>query len=309
MSLYDFFEKKKPLSPPTVDDYIAKPHHGRIEVGRRHRRFFNKKSEDGKPLVSIITAVYNGKKYLEHTIQSVINQTYSSIEYVIIDGGSTDGTLDIIRKYDNKIACWVSEPDEGISDAFNKGISFSTGDIIGIINSDDWYESDTVEKVIKRYLDCKPDILHGIVRRGDELIVPDEAMLKYEMSINHPATFATRHSYLKIGLFRTDFRYAMDYEWLLRGKGSDMKFSFINQCIANMRTGGISDRRWKTVLREWLKAQNFHYTDRIVFNYLFFIFQVIKGTVGRLFKKIGLHGLVKFYHEQYSRVKKTGVAG
>lgn len=307
MSLYDFFEKKETIVPPTIDDYRARPHYGRIEGGLRRRKSFNKKTEGGKPLVSIITAVYKGEKYLEHTIQSVLNQTYSNIEYIIIDGGSTDGTLDIIRKYDNQIAYWVSEPDEGISDAFNKGISLASGDIIGIINADDWYEIDTVEKIIKRFLECKPDIMHGIVRRGDELITPDEAMLTYEMSINHPATFATSSSYFKIGLFRCDFRYAMDYEWLLRAKGCGLKFSYINQRLANMRLGGVSDRQWRMVICEFLKAQNLHYPDRVLFNYFFFIFQFLKGTVRHLLEKIGLQSLIKYYHTYGSIVKKRKI--
>jgi glycosyltransferase involved in cell wall biosynthesis len=102
-----------------------------------------------QPLVSIVTIVYNGEKHLEQTIRSVLNQTYPKIEYIIIDGGSTDRSPDIIRKYNKSLAYWVSEKDNGVSDAFNKGIAKSTGDIIGLINSDDWYEETTVENVVK----------------------------------------------------------------------------------------------------------------------------------------------------------------
>lgn len=92
--------------------------------------------------ISIVTVSYNAAKTIEQTIKSVINQTYSNIEYIVIDGGSTDGTVDIIRKYEDRIAYWVSEPDGGIFDAMNKGIKVATGEVVGIINSDDWYEHD-----------------------------------------------------------------------------------------------------------------------------------------------------------------------
>lgn len=296
------------LSPPTIDNYRAKPiYHTRSEGGLRCRGVFQKKGGSHKPLVSIITVVYNGEKYLENTFLSVLNQTYHNIEYIVIDGGSTDGTLDIIRKYDNRISYWVSEPDEGISDAFNKGISFASGDIIGIINADDWYELDTIEKVIERFSECKADIVHGDIRRAVEMIIPDEAMLRYEMAINHPTAFVTYRSYLKTGLFRNDFRYAMDYEWMLRAKDAGLNFSYINQCLANMRLDGVSDRGWRMVLREFLKAQNLHYPNRKSFNYLFFTFQIIKRTVRNVLEKMWLQRVVRFYHAHSSLVKKHSI--
>src|SRR6185369_14725253 len=114
---------------------------------------------DNKPLVSIITVAYNAYPFIEKTIQSVLSQTYSPIEYIIIDGGSTDYTVDIIKGYSNRIAYWSSEKDNGISEAFNKGLSKATGDIIGIINADDWYENDTVERVVYDFGNA--DILYG----------------------------------------------------------------------------------------------------------------------------------------------------
>ena len=117
------------------------------EGGLRIKGYF-KKSIQSKPLVTIITVVLNGEDYLEQTIKSVINQTYDNIEYIVIDGGSRDKTKDIIKLYDSVIDYWVSEEDKGISDAFNKGISLATGEIIGILNASDWYENDAVETIV-----------------------------------------------------------------------------------------------------------------------------------------------------------------
>src|ERR1700719_3728267 len=99
------------------------------------------------PVISIITIVFNGEKYLDQTIRSVLDQNYPSVQYIIIDGGSTDNSLNIIKKYEKDLYLWVSEKDKGISDAFNKGIARATGDIIGIINADDWYEPETFKRV------------------------------------------------------------------------------------------------------------------------------------------------------------------
>jgi len=100
------------------------------------------------PVVSIITIVYNGVRHIEDTIKSVITQTYPNIEYIIIDGNSTDGTQEVIKRYEHKIARWISEKDRGISDAFNKGIAMASGALIGMINADDWYEPDAIASVV-----------------------------------------------------------------------------------------------------------------------------------------------------------------
>jgi len=104
-----------------------------------------------EPLVSIITVVLNGRKTIEQTILSVRNQSYANIEYIIIDGGSTDGTINIIEKYSEGVDFWISESDNGLYDAMNKGIGYANGELIGLLNSDDYYESDAVSRVIEAY--------------------------------------------------------------------------------------------------------------------------------------------------------------
>src|ERR1700733_2556203 len=114
------------------------------------------------PQVSIITVVFNGERYLEQAIRSVLGQSYPNIQYVVINGGSGDGTLSIIRKYEDRISCWISEKDKGISDAFNKGLARCEGEIIGILNADDWYEPDAVALAVK-YIEAG-DIAFGDIR-------------------------------------------------------------------------------------------------------------------------------------------------
>ncbi|MBU1986032.1 MAG: glycosyltransferase, partial [Proteobacteria bacterium] len=117
----------------------------------------------GHPLVSIITIVFNGESSIRQTIDSVLRQSYDPIEYIVIDGGSRDGTVSIIREYDAKIAYWQSEPDKGISDAFNKGIRAARGEIIGLVNAGDWYEVDTVKRVVENFL-AEPEV--GVICGG-----------------------------------------------------------------------------------------------------------------------------------------------
>ena len=157
---------------------------------------------DNKPLVSIITVAYNADPFIEKTIQSVLSQTYSPIEYIIIDGGSTDKTVDIIKKYNDHIAYWRSEKDNGISEAFNKGLSRAAGDIIGIINADDWYETDTIEKVVADF--GNTDIIYGDLQiwnkeKKDFIQKGDHGLLAKEMTVNHPTVFIKKDCYKKMG--------------------------------------------------------------------------------------------------------------
>lgn len=201
------------------------------------------------PLVSIITVVYNGEKYLEQTIKSVINQTYKNIEYIIIDGGSTDGTLDIIKKYEQYISYWVSESDEGLYDAMNKGIRLAKGELIGIINSDDWYEENAVELMVDAYLK-NPDknIFHAdrydVFSNGERKIRkfnPSEFKFKYYgMTYNHPSMFVTKKEYQK-HLYNKKMRSLADYQFVLEAFLNDPNnFFYIDKPIVNYRLGGIS---------------------------------------------------------------------
>lgn len=191
------------------------------EGGLRTRGHF-KEGLEGQPLVTIITVVFNGEKHLDKTISSVINQTYKNIEYIIVDGGSTDGTLDIIRKYENLVDYWVSEKDQGIYDAMNKGIGLASGKYIGLINADDWYSLDAVEVVVQMFSQSRAEVIFGQVFFVDErlqlariLDVPiPKNRRELKINIVHPATFLAASIY-KQKKFDIRFRLASDYAFFL----------------------------------------------------------------------------------------------
>lgn len=196
--------------------------------------------------VSIITVVYNGAKTIEQTIQSVLNQTYKNIEYIIIDGQSTDGTVEIIKKYIDSINYFVSEKDNGIYDAMNKGICIANGDIIGIINSDDWYVEDAVEKIAHCFNQQKADLVYGKVcfidENGDEKVNPNFPldMLWYRTVVYHPSVFIRKEVYQKYGFYNLKYKISADYELLLRLYSVQVQFWFIDIVIAYFRLGGLS---------------------------------------------------------------------
>jgi glycosyltransferase involved in cell wall biosynthesis len=198
--------------------------------------------------VSIVTVVFNGEKYLEQTILSVLNQTYKNIEYIIIDGGSTDKSVEIIKKYDDKLYSWVSEADCGIYDAMNKGILKATGELLGIINSDDFYSENTcVESIVDAYIkNQSPDIIYGNMRFFNpdtnqfKVITPSILNLKKNMSLNHPTCFLKTELY-KTKLFDTNFKICADYDLILFFYLNDKRMLHVNKIITTMRIGGASD--------------------------------------------------------------------
>ena len=216
------------------------------------------------PLVSIITVVYNGAGTIEQTIQSVLNQSYKNIEYIIVDGKSTDGTQEIIEKYKDSLAYFISEKDDGIYDAMNKGIRQAKGEIVGIINSDDWYEAYTVEKVVQAFAkDSKIGLVHGKINwiyldgSVKEQICKPLETLWYQMSaVYHPTVFVKRKIYEEYGLFDLQYRLSSDYDFILRLYSNHVRFEFIDSILANFRIGGQSFTNSHTGTRETYQISN-----------------------------------------------------
>ena len=219
--------------------------------------------------VSIITAVYNNKEFIEDCIRSVLNQTYKDIEHIIIDGGSTDGTLEVIKKYDNKISKIVSEPDNGIYDAMNKGIKLATGDLIGILNSDDMYAStDVIKNVVDEIQDKNADCCWGDLVYVDRFDA--NKIVRYWKSTSykkgkfrtgwmppHPTFFVRREVYKKFGNFNVKFRISADYEIMLRFlEKYRIESCYIPQVVVEMRTGGNSRPSLFNTLRANIECYN-----------------------------------------------------
>ena len=201
--------------------------------------------------ISIVTAVFNGAETIEDCIKTVIGQTYSDIEHIIIDGGSTDGTLDLLKQYEDNIAKIVSGSDNGIYDAMNKGIKLAKGDVVGILNSDDMYADEfVIENVVKATSENKVDTSYG------DLVYVDQdntnKIIRHWKSGNfyrerfkkgwmppHPTFFVKKHIYDQYGIFNLEFPLAADYELMLRFLYKyNVSTAYIPEFLVKMRTGG-----------------------------------------------------------------------
>ena len=202
-------------------------------------------------LFSIITVSRNSSATIKQTLDSVLNQTLVAHEYIVIDGASTDGTVEIIKSYESRFRDkgipfqWVSETDKGIYQAMNKGVSRAQGEIIGIINSDDWYEADTLASVAAHYSShSRPAIVYGMLKsfyRGHPYAIG--AIFHRFLTLTtifHASTFVTKRVYDTIGLFAECYRIAADYDFFLRAQERGFTFSFCPVVLANCSDGGAS---------------------------------------------------------------------
>ncbi|SNB46599.1 glycosyltransferase family 2 protein [Geobacter sp. DSM 9736] len=263
---------------------------------------------------SIITVTWNSSRYLQETIDSVLGQDFPSFEYIIVDGGSTDGTLSIIAENaarDGRIR-WISEADDGISDAFNKGIRMACGEIIGIINSDDTYCPGAFKAVaLAREAHPECDVFHGDMIRMENDVplfllkpTPVGPNIWREMPVNHPATFVTRRGYETAGLFDTDLRVTMDYDLILRLYIEGCRFYYVELPLAAMRYGGESDARTWQVLREFYRVTRRYGYPRAQAAFWFMYRAVMVGTKNML-RKLGIHSLIRL-HPRFNKVRKQG---
>lgn len=210
-------------------------------------------------LVTIITVCFNSENTIEDTLKSVLSQTYQNLEYIVIDGMSNDGTLSIVRKYQPAFGeklMIISEPDLGIYNAMNKGIRHAKGSLIGIINSDDYYEADAIEKIMRYKKGSKYQILYGAtkcIRDGiEDSITLNMHYLLNKRSIGHPSTFITKAVYDKFGVYDEQYSCVADYDFFLRmDREEEVEFVPVYELIANFRTGGMSasSKAWLDLLK------------------------------------------------------------
>lgn len=208
------------------------------------------------PFFTVITVAKNARATIEETIKSVLDQNFQDYEYIVIDGGSSDGTSEIIDKYKNQVDLIISEPDAGIYDAMNKGIALASGIWICIINSDDSLLPDSLGKVYLRANETEiPDVIYGGVLTQSQRIFHfiHHTELEKRM-IFHPATFISKSSYLRFGTFNLSYSIAADYDLCLRIFLGGGKFVALREPLAVYRTGGYSERNWSVSIREHNKV-------------------------------------------------------
>jgi glycosyltransferase involved in cell wall biosynthesis len=239
-------------------------------------------SGPGRPLLTVITVVFNGAATIECTIRSVIEQTYDNVEYIVIDGGSTDGTVEILRKYEGSIDYWVSEKDAGIYDAMNKGIGLAKGDYIGMLNSDDYFASTSaletialrlkvsnVDAVFSRLDIVDPANLNRVLRKY-RVSSLSKFMLRIGVMPPHPTFYCRKSCYKDAGPYRTNYRIAADFEMLVRLMiRLHITWEFIDETTVKMRSGGVSSSGFRSnwiVNREIIRActENGLYTNMFI---------------------------------------------
>ncbi|MDF1584496.1 MAG: glycosyltransferase family 2 protein [Methyloprofundus sp.] len=235
--------------------FLPKNSERKAEGGLRTQGYF-KHTQTDKPLISVITVVFNGEQYLEQTINSVIGQTYDNVEYIIIDGGSTDGTLDIIRRYEGAIDYWVSEGDEGIYDAMNKGISVASGEWLNFMNAGDFFANDKIiYDVFKEKI--KADLIYG-----DHEIRYSTINKKFKaksileifkgMIFCHQSMFVSKALQLEFPYEYEQYKFASDFSFIFRYITSDQyNIKYTNSVISSIEAKGESNINIFLTIKEY----------------------------------------------------------
>lgn len=244
--------------------------------------------------ISVITVCYNAGKDLEKTIKSVISQSYKDIEYIIIDGGSTDETKDILKKYSDKISKIISEPDKGLYDAMNKGINLASGDYINFMNAGDIFSDDEVVEKIVNALEADTDVIYGnsimVTPRGDKIIdkVRDDiSILKKRPIYRHNSSFTRRTLHRKF-LFdiskSSQFRHALDYNHIFHIKRNGAKFQKTDINVVTWLKDGVSDKPIRNVILNFKISHQYNsptLRERIIYYY-----DILKASRRELLKRL-----------------------
>jgi len=258
------------------------------------------------PLITVITVVLNGEKTLEETIKSVISQTYPNVEYIIIDGGSTDGTLDIIKKYEDYIDYWVSEPDKGIYDAMNKGIVISFGEWLNMLNSGDlYYNSIVIENIYTKEIDTD---VYGIAGswvcdyEGNIFLYlpnPYKMLEKPGWHINHQAFFYRKITHKILGLYSIDYELTSDHEYFFRLLMNKLKIETHNSILIkfdlNQNLSDSVKSKWEDFLIR-KKYLGFNLKELIIS-----FFTILKLKLRKFLEKIGLKSIVILYRKRKNK--------
>lgn len=251
---------------------------------------------DRKPLISVITACYNAKNFIEQCMQSVIGQDLEGVDYVVIDGGSTDGTVEVIAHYADKVSYWHSKPDRGIGHAFNLGVEHSRGEWLLFLNADDYFcRTDALQLLANHAISSRVDVIYGrvqlvsressprLVRKAVGWPYSPWAFLLRDL-IPHPAALTSRAYFTRVGLFREDLKIVLDYEHYLRSYRK-LKTVFLPEVLTHMRAGGISNDR-TICLEEMLQVQKLNGVLPPVAQTLLGAFVRSKAATGRVVRTL-----------------------
>ncbi len=259
------------------------------------------------PLVTVVTISYNSEAGLARTIESVLNQTYRMIEYVIIDGGSRDATVSIIEKYRARLSYWRSGPDGGISNAFNLGIAVARGRYVAFVNSDDWMSPDQIAQAVKALEESGAAFAFGNLAvhtvDGRLLYVMEGRSdywknMRYRMPfINHPTVVVRRDAYEKVGPFDNRRRIAMDFDWHLRAELLGARGVFVPQLLGHLSEGGVSNLRWRAGLRE-VRAIAIEHRQNWFLAHLFYLVRTTRAYIRLALHRLMPKAWVDFVHRK-----------
>lgn len=251
--------------------------------------------------VSIITACRNSGATIEDAILSVAGQTYANIEHIIVDAVSDDGTAGIIQKHKERISAWIRESDNGIAEAWNKGIGIASGDVVGILNADDRYMPATVSTVVDIltqrqdcgfvYGDLGIETQDGVFSHIEKAVPGYERETRFDMlHVPHPTVFVRRTVYDRIGLFDPAYRIAFDYEFIRRMASAGITGEYLPVTLAIMRQGGLSHAQNTRAFREVRDISvRYGYNRGAAACYLYF--KLVRTHLGLLFDRLGISAL------------------
>ena len=260
------------------------------------------------PRITVITICRNRLPELQRTVASVLSQAYPALEYWIVDGASSDGTPGYLEELKAQGVRSLSEPDQGIADAMNKGVRLASGEWIAHLHADDEYLPGALDAVAGAAAAGDADVLCGwIVKRertGEVVYRCDPSRLPAEMTINHPATFARRELFEQLGGFDPAYRNCMDYDLFLRQLHAGARFRVIPRALARMAWGGQSERSaWRT-LAECHDIRRRHPGSAWHRSQAFFVLLLVRLKTREALQRAGLGGLVAWYRRRFSRLKK-----
>ena len=269
----------------------------RVEGGRRTRADRAAGRPDA-PLISVVTVVFNGARHIEETIQSVASQTYRNIEHIVIDGGSTDGTVDIIRRHDAILGYWMSQTDAGVYDAMNKGVALVTDpdSYILFANADDrLYSTEAIERAISA--SGGEDLVYGRMVLADEQVsaIVGKRVELEDLALQtlcHPATFVRRRIFDSVGKFDTSYTIAADYDHIVRCFQAPVSTRFVDVIVSRMRMGGLSEDRFMLSCRERKQVirLRFPFLPRLRGIWQVNLYDIPRNTARRWIDRAGLLG-------------------